>query len=265
MRKYKCHNCSFTFSDAEKNWDAAVDSGRCPKCREELHNFPVPIQKAGPITKQPYLKMPAKVIRFLWLVGLPTQAAFTGYRQSHDLGAALATGLFGLIFAVATYGLFVVAKLLVRKLRVRVDAKELPDQNKPQGMSSKFALSFIIPFLLASNAAAEWVPIGENDRFVAYADAQTIRRSNKLAVVWVLYDYKTVQESPRSGRKYLSEKGQREVDCQDERSRTIFFTWHAGSMGDGKVVYTGATPLNWEPNSPRSIAVNIWKFVCGKK
>ena len=212
------------------------------------------------------MKLPAKVIKFLWLVGLPTQMAFARYKQTPDLGSALASGLVGLIIAVATYGLFVGVKHLVRKSRGLVEAKELPDRSKPKERSPKtFLLSLIVQILLSSNAAAEWAPIGENDRFVVYADAQTIRRSDKMAIVWVLYDYKAVQESTRSGRKYLSEKGQREVDCQDERSRTIFFTWHAGSMGDGKVVYTGTNPLNWEPNSPESIAVNIWKFACGKK
>jgi hypothetical protein len=119
--------------------------------------------------------------------------------------------------------------------------------------------------MLSSNAAAAWVQIGENDRWVAYADTEAIHRSGNLVVSWTLFDYKSTQES-RGGKRYLSEKSQREVDCQSERLRVLFFTWHASQRGNGIVVYTGDKPTNWEPtSSPGSIAGNIWKFVCGKK
>ena len=119
--------------------------------------------------------------------------------------------------------------------------------------------------ILSSNATADWVRIGENGRSVGYADT-AIRRSGDTVVVWVLFDYKSIQESPSSGRRYLSEKGQREIDCRSEQERVIFFTWHAEQMGNGAVVYTGRNPTDWEPtSSPGSIASILWKFACGKK
>lgn len=120
--------------------------------------------------------------------------------------------------------------------------------------------------LLSNNAFAEWARVGENDRSTAYADTATIHRSGNTATYWVLFDYKAVQVSARSGRRYLSEKSQREIDCQSERDRALFFTWHSDQMGNGTVIYTGNKPTNWEPtSSPGSFANTFWKFVCSNK
>lgn len=126
------------------------------------------------------------------------------------------------------------------------------------------ALAFLFA-LISGNVAAGWVRIGENNRSVAYADTEARRVGNGV-ITWVLYDYKVIQESPRSGRRYLSEKAQYEIDCIAERSRVLFFTWHADRMGDGVVVYTGRKPSEWEPtSSPRSYGNAFWKFFCGRK
>ena len=73
--------------------------------------------------------------------------------------------------------------------------------------------------------------------------------SARLPVAWVMYDYKTEQQSERSNRRYSSEKAKQEVDCSQARTRTTYFTWHHAKMGDGQVVYTGRTALPWEPTS----------------
>lgn len=132
---------------------------------------------------------------------------------------------------------------------------------------SKLKLLGGITILLALSpyAFAEWIRVGENSRSIAYIDT-AIRRSGDLATYWVLFDYKTVQESPRNRLRYLSEKAQHETECQSERDRTVFFTWHAEKMGSGVVVYTGSKPTNWEPtSSPGSFGNTFWKFVCSKK
>lgn len=129
----------------------------------------------------------------------------------------------------------------------------------------RLVLAALMLALSSTSATAEWVPIGENNRSVAYIDT-TLRRSGDTATYWVMFDYKAVQESARSGRRYLSEKAQREIECRSERDRVLFFTWHAEHMGNGIVVYTGNKPTNWEPtNSPGSFANGFWQFVCGKK
>ncbi len=119
--------------------------------------------------------------------------------------------------------------------------------------------------LSSSSAYAEWLRIGENDGSVGWADT-AIHRSGDMVEMWVLFDYKSIQNSPRSGKRYFSEKAQYEIDCRSERERVIFFTWHAEKMGNGVVVYTGRKPTDWEPaNSPGSYASTLWRFACGRK
>lgn len=118
--------------------------------------------------------------------------------------------------------------------------------------------------LLSTGAAAEWVRVGENARSVAYVDT-AIKQAHGISTVWTMFSYKSIQVSPQSGRQYLSEKGQREVDCHGEKMRTVFFTWHAGEMGSGVVTYTGRQPTHWEPTSaPGSYGNAFWKYVCIK-
>lgn len=111
----------------------------------------------------------------------------------------------------------------------------------------------------ATGASAAWVKFGENDRSASYYEPAKPGAAGNV-IVWVMYDYKLEQESQRSGRRYASQKGQQEVDCGGQRSRTIFFTWHAGRMGEGVVVYTGSKALPWEPNSPGSFASRLLKY-----
>jgi hypothetical protein len=109
------------------------------------------------------------------------------------------------------------------------------------------------------------VRIGENNRSIAYIDS-AIKRSGDTATYWVMFDYKKTQESALSGRRYLSEKSQREIKCREEKDRVIFYTWHAEQMGNGIVVYTGYKPTNWEPtSSPESFVNGFWNHVCTKK
>ena len=129
----------------------------------------------------------------------------------------------------------------------------------------KYVIPVMMVAFFSNTAAAEWVRVGENNRSIAYVDT-AIRRSGDTATYWVLFNYKAVQESPRSGKRYLSEKSQREIDCQSERDRVLFFTWHSEKMGDGTVIYTGNSPGNWEPtSSPGSFANTFWKFVCSRR
>ena len=128
------------------------------------------------------------------------------------------------------------------------------------------ALHLAIPALIASicpNASATWVQFAENERLTAFYEPQQ-RTNSGYSTVWVLYDYKAEQVSSRSGRKYFSQKGQQEIDCEGQRSRTVFFTWHKKKMGEGEVVYTGSSALPWEPNSPGSIARALAAAVCSK-
>ena len=116
----------------------------------------------------------------------------------------------------------------------------------------------------ATTSLPVWSKFGENGRLVAYFQRGP-DGPPALPVAWVLYDYKSEQQSERSNRRYWSEKASQEVDCAQARTRTTFFTWHRGKMGDGQVVYTGRNVLAWEPNAPGSIGAALASAVCGNR
>jgi hypothetical protein len=124
-----------------------------------------------------------------------------------------------------------------------------------------FSILIAIGTLHTAALAGEWVKLAENERLVVYYEPKNPDPAGN-ATLWVIYDYKVEQSSPSSGRKYRSQKGQQQIDCQGQRSRTIFFTWHTEQMANGLVAYTGRTALPWEPNSPGSIARTLASMVC---
>ncbi len=128
---------------------------------------------------------------------------------------------------------------------------------------SKYLLTLLL-ILVSCEAQARWVQVGENNRAVAYANTEPEKKGSSV-IAWVMYSYKETQESPRSGRRYLSEKAQTEIDCTAKKSRTLFYTWHSNPMGYGTVVYTGRNATPWEPTtSPNSYANAFEEFYCGE-
>ena len=117
--------------------------------------------------------------------------------------------------------------------------------------------------LTASAASAEWTISGGTDSSILYVDRATIRRNGNLVKMWNLVDFKTVQTV--SGDSFLSQKGQSEYDCKEERTRMLAFTWFSGQMGNGNVVLSHSEPGKWKPIQPESIGETLWKIACGKK
>ena len=117
-----------------------------------------------------------------------------------------------------------------------------------------------IPLLISAPALAEWTSVGGTDDFDNYADLATIRKKGDTVKMWVLIDFKTAQRIGRKTR--LSSKRQDECDCDGERSRTLYFSWHSGNMGGGNVVHSNASPSEWQPVAPESIDEGLWKIAC---
>lgn len=40
MNTYRCFECKSTFTEADKDWDIAVNTGRCPRCHRIIRDFP---------------------------------------------------------------------------------------------------------------------------------------------------------------------------------------------------------------------------------
>ena len=124
----------------------------------------------------------------------------------------------------------------------------------------------VVAVMLAVSSAAwaDWVEVIRHDNATLYADPATIRKSGDRAKIWGLMDLKTADVSA-SGKPILSEQGQVEFDCKDERWRQLYSTQHSGQMGGGELTAFDNTPNNeWEPVAPRSGGEALWKVACGK-
>jgi len=110
MRTYKCLYCHSTFTEADRAWDVAIETGLCPECHLELHNFPASVSKPN--------KKKIKGSGFVpWYLGFTTAVlvsiAIFGLNTSHfgKLGWIV---LIGGVLAVRW-----VASKLINKYRVR--------------------------------------------------------------------------------------------------------------------------------------------------
>ena len=119
---------------------------------------------------------------------------------------------------------------------------------------------------LGGSAAAAWEQVGvADDGMVVYADPATIRTSGSEVKMWVLLDYKTAEKDD-SGKPYLSAKLLHDYDCKDERGRTRYFSFHAGHMATGTLVYSEVRPASeWRPARRAIIGETLWMIACGKK
>ena len=130
-----------------------------------------------------------------------------------------------------------------------------------------FGFWFLITLLVLSSGPvyAGWVLTSGDDEagLTVYVDPDSIRQKGKLAKMWQLYDYKTVQTV--AGDSLLSFKRYNEYDCTEARTRMLAYTWFSGNMGSGHVVYSTPDEQQWEPVVPRSINQTLWKVACSKK
>jgi hypothetical protein len=126
-------------------------------------------------------------------------------------------------------------------------------------------LLVVVLLLLSASAWAEWTRVSRSDAYTVYADIATIRKKGDMVKMWALFDYKTgLISSNGLARlsKHFSEKYQYEFDCDDERQRTLYASWHSGNMGDGEVVDSGADHSTWLPVPPGTVAATLWKIAC---
>ena len=135
----------------------------------------------------------------------------------------------------------------------------------PQTCVLGFWLLLMLLILSSQPVYAEWVLVSGDDEagLKVYVDPATLRRNGRLAKMWKLHDYKTVQTV--AGDSLLSMKQFNEYDCTEERTRMLGYTWFSGNMGNGNVVYSTMEQLPWEPVVPRTINRTLWKVACEKK
>lgn len=133
-----------------------------------------------------------------------------------------------------------------------------------KGSVMRNAILIILLAVVSSGAAAAWVAVDRNEIYTAYVDPATIRRNGNMVKMWDLFDFKR----PRSGdgvKPHMSQRGQSEYDCQEERFRVLTFSMHSGNMAGGELLSDESRPSPWDSVPPSTPIATLWKFACGKR
>lgn len=114
--------------------------------------------------------------------------------------------------------------------------------------------------LLAAPVRAGWTAIAEDGATATYADPATLERSGDTATMWVLVNFGAPRRLVELA--YQSQKRRVEFRCAALESRVLETTLHAGTMGEGKVVYEDPSAKDWAPVEPDSPAAKLRAMAC---
>jgi hypothetical protein len=127
----------------------------------------------------------------------------------------------------------------------------------------KRLFSAVLLLLCSGPAHAEWVAVAQTSSATIYVDPGTVRSTEGLIEVGVIFDY---QHRQRLGNElhYFSIKRLYRYDCANEWSRLLATTFFLGSMGKGHVVEESAKEDIWRPVPPTGVGRTLLEFVCKK-
>ena len=125
----------------------------------------------------------------------------------------------------------------------------------------KFAVSALLFGTLLSAEAATWVLFNRTAEVTRYFDSSTIRKRGNMAKIWVLTDIQKSRPGVPNMRSLMS---QAEIDCMDERMRTVAAYEYPDQMGKGQVttMQLDADWSNWAPIIPDSEGVQMMRAAC---
>jgi len=92
-----------------------------------------------------------------------------------------------------------------------------------------------------------------------YIEMDTLTREKNISTVWVLADYKKINEF-----KDLSHRKLSQFNCQTKQFRFIQSIYYQGHNGNGKVTGTSQEVSSWQYISPNSIIEGTFLEVCKK-
>ena len=125
-------------------------------------------------------------------------------------------------------------------------------------------LFFALLLLLCNGPAhAESVAIAQTSNATIYVDTETVRSTEGLIEVWVIYDYQHRQRLDNE-LHYFSIKRLYNYECANEWSRLLATTFFLGNMGKGHVVKDAVKEDNWRPVPPTGVGRTLMEFACKK-
>jgi hypothetical protein len=125
-------------------------------------------------------------------------------------------------------------------------------------------ISALLLATIAGQAAADWLPVLDHEEYIAYVDPSTIERNGSMAQMWDVTDLKYPQPSPR-GYAYASSLAHMEFDCENVRTRTLYFSLRSGQMGEGREVDSFWDATQWLPVAPETLLNTLLEFACAEK
>lgn len=121
---------------------------------------------------------------------------------------------------------------------------------------------FILSLLtsIPNVALAEFSKIQQLEDRSVFIEEDSIRHNGRMVTFWSLIDHTKIQTEIND--KYLSSKGQWEIDCAKKMARQLFHAIYSGQMGGGETIWSGPLHQKLSPVIPGSIGDSIYKHVC---
>src|SRR5262245_532358 len=122
-----------------------------------------------------------------------------------------------------------------------------------------FRLLFVLMLLGSGPAYAEWVSVAQTFDATIYVEHETIRSTEGLVEVWVIFDYKRKQRLDDE-LHYLSIKRLQQYECASEWSRLLATTFFLGNMGKGHVVADFVKEDKWRVVPPAGVGRTLMEL-----
>jgi len=124
--------------------------------------------------------------------------------------------------------------------------------------------SVVLALLLILSCAthAEWVKFSNKNitQYDLYVAPDTMRKAGSKVTFWELRDY--VRPLKTSANQFiLSEKIQKEFDCENQLGRLIYTYQYSGKMGGGKSLNSYRLNTDWRPIAPGTVDSAIFEIV----
>ncbi len=127
--------------------------------------------------------------------------------------------------------------------------------------------AILLMFLLVADvciAEDEWTYLGtssNNNSFSLYINENTLRVDSNKRKIWSMTDYKVKMDEFHGAMSY---KTQLEVNCKEDKFRSIYSSYYSGNMGSGDVLgNTGEE--GFTPIIPGSIGESLFEIICSLK
>jgi hypothetical protein len=110
---------------------------------------------------------------------------------------------------------------------------------------------------VSTSAMADLLQLSSNEKEVAYAEKDTIKKSGDIVSMWSLYDLKNTQYIAR--KPYHSIKYQMEYQCKKQQVRIRGWKYYSSKMGEGDLIYKDSFTDIWTPITG---VEPEWGFAC---